>query len=220
MPSEGDGNMDKVVRTISWRIYAAALAITAVVFVAGVYAGAQIERSTLLGVSSEIEAVNAKMLSLETMLFFEGSPFFCDFFSEEMGKFDSETAGLGEKIGLMEQRSADPQLKADYMLLEFRDYLLAKEIGKRCNQSVNMVLYFLSSSNCAQCLNQGRELDEARESISNLRVYSFDADVPSTIVSSLKKEFGIEEYPTLVVNGRKYAGLTPANKIIAALSAA
>lgn len=210
----------KTERNVSWNIYILALVFSIVIFGFGIWTGLQIEKSVTERMMDTISNVRQSITSLETMLLFEESPEFCDFFNEEMNKFDSETASLGEKIGYMEEhRGEDLTLKSDYMTLELRDYLLVKRIDDVCSTKTNIILYFLNSDTCSDCFSQGLELTKARQNTS-MRVYSFDIVVNNTAIIALQKSFNVSTFPSLVINGKKWTGLMHSEEILGVLSQA
>ena len=198
--------MQKTERKINWSIYLIGFVISSLIFGMGFWFGSQIEKDVSEGLRKTMDATRSGIVSIETMMALENDSSFCTFFLDEMSKFDRETFDLGQKIGYMEERKEiDPQLKADYMSLELRDYLLAKKINARCGSNATLVLYFLSSSSCPDCLDQGNELTKAREQDS-LKVYSFDLDVNNSLTGSLKQMHDVTRYPTLIIGDKKYEG--------------
>ncbi len=210
--------IQKTERTINWSIYFIGFVISALIFGIGFWFGSQIETGVAEQLKRTIDITRGGVVSVETMLILENDSSFCEFFMDEMAKSDSETYELGKKIGYMEERKGvDPQLKADYMTLEFRDYLLSKRIDAKCNGNSTLVLYFLSSSSCPDCKSQGLELTKVRDQIP-LRVYSFDMDINNSLVNSLSKSYEIERYPTLIINDKKYVGYLSSQDILKAIN--
>lgn len=206
--------MKKTNREFNWKIYVTGFVITSIIFSVGIFVGLQIESEVSSQLIQNIEQTKQKISAVETMLILEDSPVFCEFFAEEVGKFDAETSELGQKIGYMEERkNIDPELKIAYMTLELRDYLLVKKINERCNQNTTLILYFLSSNDCKDCRNQGTELTKAREE-NEIRVYSFDSYVNSSVARALIKSYDITSYPSLVINENKYEGLMNKEQIL------
>jgi hypothetical protein len=101
------------------------------------------------------------------------------------------------------------QLKKQYSLLEIKDYLLMKEITKRCGQkSVFMLYFYTTSENCSECVKQGYVLTSLREKYPALRVYSFDYGLNLSAIETLIKIYGIEDtkLPALVSDRQVYTG--------------
>jgi len=209
--------MQKTERQINWSIYVIGFIISTIIFGAGFWLGSQIEKSVSESLQKTIGDTRSKITSIETMLILQDDPAFCSFFLDEISNFDKETYALGTKIGYMEERKdIDPQLKADYMALELRDYFLAKKINSKCGSNASLVLYFLSSSSCSTCRAQGNELTSARQQAA-IRVYSFDIDINSSLVNSLVQSQSIKTYPTLVINDKKYEGYVTMQAILDAV---
>jgi thiol-disulfide isomerase/thioredoxin len=198
-------------------MYLYAFIAAAAIFGVGIWVGLRIEQDVAQGLSDSMEKTRQQITTIETMLLLEEGSALCDFFGESIDRFDKETYELGTKIGYMEEkRGAPAELKADYMFLELRDYLLIKHFDNKCNRNSKAVLYFLSSSNCSHCLAQGGELTKAK-SATGVRVYSFDVDVNSTLVRALINKYNATQYPALVIDEKMYPGLMEVDKIVAAV---
>ncbi|VVB73244.1 Uncharacterised protein [uncultured archaeon] len=210
--------LQKTKREISWKLYTAAFIISAIIFGIGMWTGLQIEKSVTEELSATVNKIDQQWISLETLMLMDSSPAFCDYLTQEMGSFDSETFTLGQRIGYMEERKGvDPSLKSEYMSLEVRDYLVANKINERCGANTSLVLYFVSSSNCSSCKEQGAQLTAARER-TGARVYTFDMDVKNGMVSALAGVFKIGSYPSIVIDSEKQAGRMTADQIVSRIN--
>ena len=206
--------LQKTKREISWRLYAVAFIISAVIFGIGMWAGLQIEKSVTEELSTTVSRIDHQWIALETLMLMDSSPAFCDYLTQELQSFDSETFSLGQRIGYMEEKKGvDPSLKSEYMSLEVRDYLVANKINEKCGANASLVLYFVSSSNCSNCKEQGSQLTSARKSV-GARVYTFDMDVKNSMVSALAGIFKINSYPSIVIDSRKHTEYMTANSIV------
>ena len=204
----------KIERKISWDLYLTAFGISVMIFAIGIWFGLQIETSVSEQISDTIDQTNNRILSISNLLLMENDPSFCTYLEEEMANFDAETYSLGRQIGFMEdRRGIEDSLKTKYMDLEFRDYLLSKTINERCQLEQNIVLYFVSSSNCTNCKEQGAQLSAAR-SQTNTKVYTFDVNMDSGLVRSLKQKYVIGLVPALVINEDKYEGYRSTEEIL------
>lgn len=120
---------------------------------------------------------------------------------------------LSAKIEYLEKGSQKSdeliQLEKQYSLLEIKDYLLMKEITKRCGQKSVFILYFYTTSdNCSECVKQGYVLTALREKYPALRVYSFDYGLNLSAVETLIKIYDIQDtkLPALVSDRHVYTG--------------
>jgi hypothetical protein len=126
--------------------------------------------------------------------------------SDQLNELSKKIEYLGESNG----RSTElVQLRKQYSLLEIKDYLLMKEITKRCGQKSVFILYFYTTSeNCSECVKQGYVLTSLREKYPALRVYSFDYGLNLSAVETLIKIYNIKdtELPALVSDRKVYTG--------------
>lgn len=210
--------LQKTKREISWRLYITAFIISAIIFGVGIWVGLQIEKSTTTSLLDTVNSMDQQWTTLETMMMLDSSPMFCNYFTDQMKNFDSETFSLGQQIGYMEEKTGvDPSLKSEYMSLEVRDYLAAEKLNEKCGMNTPLVLYFVSSTNCPACQSIGNELTNARQQ-TGARVYTFDVDVNNSMVSALSRVFEIQYYPSIIIDSVRYSGLMQSNAMAAAIN--
>jgi hypothetical protein len=124
-------------------------------------------------------------------------------------------ADLGSRLSTAEAQlgSDNPQvvrLKAQYSLLEIRDYLITKAFAKACGTKPVTVLYFYSNAgDCDDCDKAGYALSYLRSQYPALRVYSFDYHLDlgalRTLISITKVP---DTFPAFVINGVPSHGFT------------
>ena len=198
--------MVEQMRKMSVPIYIAAFVISVLIFAVGVYVGNTMDTIVKDSISSDLQSVYAKAQSSELLILLEDSPAFCPVYKEEADRMDDETLGLGTKIAYAEdvRGISDPELKKQYFMLEAQAFLISKKVKEQCNDGSDLILYFYSNENCASCAEQGHVLDTVRSSRNDTKVYSFDGDLGSSIVTALKNQYGVTSYPAIVVNGQAY----------------
>jgi glutaredoxin len=119
---------------------------------------------------------------------------------------------MGDRLAFMEgQLGTDNEqvigLKKYYSLLQIKDYMLASELAEKCQKKSVVVVYFYTNKDCPDCTKQGYVLTALREKYPELRVYSFDADLDLSAIKTLQTVTGVSsQMPTLVINGKAYAG--------------
>ncbi len=122
-----------------------------------------------------------------------------------------EIGTLGERLAFMENQlgTDDPNvvgLKKYYSLLQMKDYLLGMELSQKCSFKPIYILYFYKDK-CTDCEKQGYALTALREKYPELRVYSFDADLDLSAISTLETIYKVsEDLPALVINEKLYTG--------------
>ena len=107
-------------------------------------------------------------------------------------------------------------LKKFYSLLQIKDYLLMKKISERCKMDSVFVLYFYTTeSNCAECTKQGYVLTALREKYPEFRVYSFDYALDLPAVKTLISIYDVEDtkLPAMVINGKLVTGFKSVEEV-------
>ncbi len=198
-----------VERKLSLKIYLVALILTIIVFAIGVYVGGIANITASEGILQNIEEYSSKATLLEIVLLSKESPSFCPLYLEELEDIETKTIRLGEELNYLEtvKGQYDENLKKQYFLLELKSYLLSERVNALCeNERIN-ILYFYSRD-CQNCSLQGNELDLiSKQMKGKIRIYSFDGSIDSSVVSSLKQEYGINIYPSIVIYDKKEEGL-------------
>jgi hypothetical protein len=127
--------------------------------------------------------------------------------------FSQELNSLAEKLSYTEEQDhidgkEVERLKRYYSLLEIKDYLLTKQVSKKCDLDPIFVLYFYSSKNeCEECKKQGYVLTYLRQKYPQLRVYTFDYDLDLNAVQTLISIYDVEnKLPAIVLNDKIFNG--------------
>ena len=117
---------------------------------------------------------------------------------------------VASKLSLLEKRfgktdSRLVSLKINYSDLEYRHFLITKRFNLECASDFMTIFFFYSNRNDA--------LERRSERIGfilttlqrihpdKVMIYSFDADLNSTLIRDLKEAHGIDSVPAVVVNG-------------------
>ncbi len=210
-------NEGKQHRHISVPIYAAAFVITTLIFAIGVYVGGYLDSGNLDNLESEIAKISYQSLSYQLMFLMGDSDSFCPFYKEELDKLDAETEKVGLKLTYLEDIKgvSDPELKKQYFVLETNAFLLSEKVKAKCGGNYTTILYFYSNKECSGCTEQGYELIKLKQELGeNVRIYSFDGELGSSLVAALMKEYGVASYPSVVIGGnRTVSGLNAAGTL-------
>ncbi len=206
--------MDNPKRPFSYPMYLIALLITAVIFAIGVYVGTILDRGSLDNLSLDVSQSIQRLESAQLLFFLDESASFCPVYADELEKLEADTNRIGQKLNLLEDKGAvDLGLKKQYFSLEAQSYLLSKKVKEKCATRDVLVLYFYSNTECAQCRNQGEELEAVRDetlvksaNAYHIRLYSFDGDIGSPVAEALKEKYDVSRYPSIVVNDQVYEG--------------
>lgn len=197
---------------ISFRTYIVALVITALVFATALFITNRISVLRVSQLSSIQEKIATDILSLETQ-FALLEQVSC----EDLAKnplFSRELGSLGDRLQSTEAKlgTTNPKviaLKKQYTLLQIKDQLLLKRVGEQCKTKTTPILYFYSND-CDSCTRAGYALSLLREKYPDLRVYSFDYDLPLPALQTLTSIYDIQrnDLPVFIIDGKRTNGFT------------
>jgi hypothetical protein len=109
------------------------------------------------------------------------------------------------------------EVKREYILAQLKYWLLAKKAEKLCNSDVVSIIYFYSNTEkCSGCGAQSRVLTHLKELFpQELLVFSFDASFEQeAMVQMLKAVYGVDTYPTLLINEEKHVGIVTEEELL------
>ncbi len=105
--------------------------------------------------------------------------------------------------------------KKQYTSLEIQHMLLSKKINELCDDEKLVILYFYS--NGEETLEEaelvGYMLDNVKKNNPNYLIYSFDYDLEFSLISALKKIYGVDLPNTLVIGEKKLVSPKNVNDI-------
>lgn len=207
--------------TFDWKKYVIALFITLTIFGSVVYISTIIGNKRIAEVRAIQEKVTLDIASSETQfnLLRELS---CNDIDNSI--LSSELNSLAERLTILEdsgrRNTAEVlSLKNSYALLQIKDYLLSKEINKKCGLRPVTVLYFYSNEgDCPDCAKEGYVLTFLRTEYPQLRIYSFDYNSDLSAVRTLASLFKVQPpLPALVIKDKAYSGFQSVEQIEALL---
>jgi predicted Zn-dependent protease with MMP-like domain len=189
-----------------------ALVITGGIFATGFWTANTVNNLRINDIKETEERIAIDTLSLETQFDLMGQLACSDI--AENSVLSSELNPLAERLAYAEETlgASNPQvisLKRQYSLLEIKDYLLMKEVTKKCGLKPVFVLYFYSNAgDCARCSAVGNILTYLRGKYAGLRVYSFDYHLDLGALKTLIAVTKIKpDLPILVIDGTPFYGL-------------
>src|SRR3989338_7499132 len=124
-------------------------------------------------------------------------------------RFAVEMEKIGFSIDLLEKRlgKEDKQViekKKLYSLLEVQHFLYVEKYKKNCNNSMHTVLFFYSNNPNEATDGEllGRLLDYLKLRHNNLMIYSFDYNLDTPIINTLKYKYNITEPNIIIVDDK------------------
>ncbi|MDD5172186.1 MAG: hypothetical protein PHF60_04085 [Candidatus ainarchaeum sp.] len=207
-------------RTVSVPLYIGAFLMSLAVFLLGIYVGSTMNSSHLASISEDVSSVSDRVASVQLIMLMEGnSSSFCSAYSSELDAIDSEVERMGYMLSYLEDEKGvyDNELKKKYFVLEAESYVLSKKVKSLCGDDSVLLINFYSNQGCGQCKEQGTEILEARDALeaegTDIKLFSFDGELNSSVADALAAQYGITSYPSVVINEKAYDGFREADAL-------
>lgn len=205
-------------RKVSFHLYIGAFVISLIVFLTGIFVGTLLDSASAERISGDITDVSQRLYSVQLLILMEAnSSSFCPVYLSELDAIDKDVENFGYQLTYLEEEKGvyDDELKKQYFVLEAESYLLSKKVQGLCGDDSVLLIHFYSNKNCSDCREQGEEILKARDAVpdANVKIFSFDGDMGSPVAEALMNQYRIREYPSIVINGKKYSGYRAAEEI-------
>jgi hypothetical protein len=214
-------------RTVSFPIYAAAFVISLAIFVIGIYIGMLIDQANVRSISDDVSNISEKVASIQLLLLSEGnSSSFCPIYVSQLDSIDGDVERIGYKLSYLEEEKGiyDAELKKKYFIVEAESYLLSGKVRTLCGGDEVLLINFYSNRDCAKCRDQGVEVLKARDALSDegidVKLFSFDGEIGSPVAEAFAMQYNVTTYPSVIINGRTYAGYRSSEDLQAYIKAA
>jgi len=206
--------------------YFLAAFITAIIFLLGLFLGMTIEGKRVLYIekTSKEQQLTFEGLQLQynwiTQLSQEKNcPAIFKTFEDYMNKLAKSQERLET---YSEEAKLDKEdfinLKREYLQAELNSWLLAERVKNSCNAStMSTILYFYSNDRlCPNCGEQALVLSYLKEIFKErLLIFSIDSSLEQEpMIPLLRSVYSITQYPTLIVNDKKFEGLVSSNELL------
>lgn len=108
-------------------------------------------------------------------------------------------------------------LKREYALAQIRYWMLARETKELCDMELSTILYFYSTKEkCPKCEQQAFMLTYLKKKFDDrLLNFALDGDYENELmIQILKDTYDVTEFPTIIVDDKKFDGLTDKETIL------
>jgi hypothetical protein len=198
-------------KKIDGRKYLLVFILTTILFLAGIGTGAYFSTTKLTELKNLQENFRAETFDLEVQYsLVEKEP--CKYVNSSI--LTENLYDLSVKLEYMENLLGKDdeeviKLKNYYQLLEIRQWLFEKSLSERCDADKYLILYFYSNAEgkCKECNDQGFILSYLRKKYGeNVEVFSFDSNIESESMKTIKSKYRISMTPSIVINEKLYEG--------------
>ncbi|MBT4651133.1 hypothetical protein HOC13_01275 [Candidatus Woesearchaeota archaeon] len=135
------------------------------------------------------------------------------------GAIEDLSESLSEFLEYEKDSRLDPEefdmAGRKYLLDNIRYWLFAKKSKELCNLEIVPILYFYEED-CPNCPSQGTLLTYFRNTFEG-KVLVFPINMnfqdSESLLKILASEFKVNQYPTLIIDGKKYEGMIPKQQL-------
>lgn len=206
---------EKVKREIDLSKYVSIFAITALIFILGIFLGNYIAHSRLGELEKAQQELIAQIMGLELKDALLKYGDVCSLTWQEIWKEKVETGKKMEKLEVRLGKNNPDVLrqKEIYELIEIRTWLLLREIKEKCEEDFEIILYFYTNKkddpkgSWRQCETQGYVLDALYQRYPDkVNTFAFDVNTENPATDILQELYNITKVPSLVIKGKLYTG--------------
>jgi len=204
---------ERIKRQIDLGKYLSVFAITALIFILGIFLGNYIAYSRVGELEKAQEELTAQIMGLELK---DALLKYGDVCSLTWQDIWEEKVKTGEKIDKLEGRlgknNADVlRQKEIYELIEIRTFLLLKEIKEKCNETFEIILFFYTNDkndpkgSSTLCETQGYVLDALYQRYPDkVNTFAFDINTKNPATDILQQLYNITKVPSLIIKEKLY----------------
>lgn len=198
----------------TWTIVSA-VAISAILFISGVYVGYSINKEKLSSIETTMRKITSDVQNFQLQFLFIdvlGENATCPFLGDTLSEINKESYDIGTRLESYGKESEIHDYneymntKREYSRLMIGYWLLANKLKKSCKFDANTVIYFYSK-NCTKCDDQAFILTYFKQNLGDkILVFTLDGDLNEPSIQVIKKNYVITSYPTLIINGENHSG--------------
>ena len=193
-------------------IYLTALVIAIIIFISGVVTGLFLLEFRNSRIEKDVKQLNIKAFDMSLQLLMLEKFRNCRTFNEalnaileDMGEIESKLAEIENSNGL--NKYEFKELRENYQLLSLK-YLLILKSFPECIRNRTVIIYFYTD-NCNSCENEGIILTHIKKKYGNsILVFPFDHSLNLSSIRMLESQYDVSQFPTLIINERKYGYLS------------
>ncbi len=147
----------------------------------------------------------------------KNNPEYCGIIDSAYQQKIAQTNTLMEKMLGYERANLFAEfyaLKSQFLLSNVQLWQVSQMEREFCAATHSDILYIYSSNpNCQECQVQGRIIDGVRSDCKNVRVFVMDIQEGLTSLDIIKKKYNISSAPSLVIDGKTYAGVMDSARV-------
>ena len=210
------------VKQFDKRTIAAAMLISALLFMSGIGVGYTLNKEKLSGIEKHMDTVIKDMQDFQLQfLFFDvlGENATCPLLENTLSRINEESYEIGTRLDqyaqvneIKDEREYET-LKREYSRILVSYWLLANKLKEVCSSSASTVIFFIGK-NCKECDNQAFVLTYLKEKLGEkILIFTLDLSLDEPSIEVLKEYYNVTKYPSLVIDGKMFSGFVPLETI-------
>ena len=184
------------------------LAVFFIIFVLGFFIGYYFEKTSITYTKGEIETLKNDVENTQLQVLFASSEKECRLMSVAINDISYNLYNLVNKL---KETNPDTEefykIKREADFLSMRAWILSRNVEERCENQVLPIL-FVYSTNCPECDQQDKDLQDVKNKYTNVLVYAVDYNLDETAVTLLKSAYEINSTPSMIIKGNLYSKLS------------
>ena len=204
-----------VKRKLSKNKYIMAGVFAMLIFFSGLLIGLYIEKGRVAYTTNLIVEQKIDMASLQTQYLYltsqnlvENCPVLQELFRSNLKSLDTS---MKKVLSYRERAIADEKtfnlLQREFIIEQVKYWLLANKVGETCKTNHLSALVFYEKK-CPDCEKQQFILEYFKKLLGeDFLLFHFDSDLGEPLITTLIVQYNITEYPTTIIEGRKFEGL-------------
>ncbi len=213
-------------RSFSRRRYIIAITLTVLVFFSGLMLGLVIENRRVSYIENLYQKQQVEFSSTQLQYLYLTSLNKKEGCSGSYRTFDLNLRQLDDSRIKLENYVKDNKintenfesLKRQYAVEQLKYWLFAQQVKDVCNEEMVRVLYFYSTNkDCPKCADEEAILTYLKNRFDEkLLIFALDSQMAEEpMITILKKQYGVNTYPTIIVENKKLEGFVDKNELLA-----
>jgi len=204
-------------------VYVKAFLITALLFIGNFFFVKYLDDSRGAQLRAEMSDIEEQVQSSSTLLLysqtFNNSAELCPILRQETEK---QVGRLYRLFGELQTASEanvftdTATIKSRFVLTNVQLWLYLQQLDKACGGTdVVSVLYFYPEKrDCLECRAQAQVLNDVTARCAKVRVFALPTDADMPVLKAIIAKYGIAREPSLVINDRRFDGLTAKDSVM------
>lgn len=210
-----------VERKVDWEYLVLAFFVTVLIMTSILFLGSGLSDHKVNSLREDVKQIEVEQrshsLGLQLAESVEGQK--CEAMRSWMESSVPEIQNLRQEVAAYESSSKVENneyelVKKRYMNLVIQNLIEVRQMEERCAENRVKIVYIYTKNDCGRCDDQGTVLTYYRRNYDEeVLVHPLDTDLEMKSIQFMEDFYGIEQYPSLIVEGEVYQGFQNREKL-------